>query len=90
MDLINLAFFVAIGAVIWFLILKPEMDKRKAHDKLLGSLAKDDAVVTNSGMHGKVVKVADDTVVLEISDKTKVTIDKMAIARRQGEPAAKA
>ena len=90
MDLVNLGFFVAIGAVIWFLIIKPEMDKRKEHDKLLSSLAKDDAVVTNSGLHGKVVKVADDTVVLEISEKTKVTLDKMAIARRQADPASKA
>ena len=46
-------------------------------------------VVTSSGIHGKVVSVSDTTVVLDLGDKNKITIDKTSVARRQGEPAKK-
>jgi len=78
--------FVAIALVFYFLVIKPQSDERNAHEALLSSLAKDDEVVTTGGIHGKVVVVGDATVVLEISDKTKITIDKNVVARRADQP----
>ncbi len=78
---------VAIGAIMWFLLIKPQVDEKKAHDKLVESLARDDMVVTGSGLHGKILSVADETVILEISEKTRVTLDKRSVSRRASEPA---
>ena len=78
---------VAILGVFYFLVLKPQNDERNAHEALLTALAKDDEVVTSGGIHGRVVVVGDTTIVLEITDKTKITIDKNVVARRAVEPA---
>jgi len=77
---------VLIFGVMYLLLVRPQMQERASHDKLIESLVKDDAVVTSSGIHGKITSVADQTVVLEIGDRTRVTIDKSSVARRQGEP----
>lgn len=79
--------FVLIAAVIYFLILKPQIDERRQHEALISSLAKDDRVVTSSGIHGKVVEVGGDTVLLEIAERTRVTFDKNAVLRREGDAA---
>ena len=39
---IDLVFLLLFGGVIWFLLIKPQMDEKKAHDELVTSLAKDD------------------------------------------------
>lgn len=81
--------FLLIAAVIYFLILKPQLDERREHDSLVSSLARDDRVITSSGIHGKVVDVSATTVVLEIGERTRVTFEKNAVARREGDPVAK-
>lgn len=85
MNPLDLVFLLAFGGVIWFLVIKPQMDEKRAHDELVASLAKDDQVVTSSGLHGRVTEVRGDTVVLEVAEKTRVTLDKTAVARRAGE-----
>ncbi len=87
MNPIDLLPILLIFGVMYFLIIRPQIKERQEHDKLLESLAKDDAVVTSSGVHGTVVSVEDATVVLEVAEKTRITIDKKSVARRQGEPA---
>lgn len=73
---------LAVLALMYFMLIKPQMDERKAHEALVASLAKDDWVVTQAGMHGRIVSVADETIVLEIDDRTKITLDKTFVARR--------
>jgi len=78
---------ILIGlGIFYFLVIRPANQEREAKEKLLDSLAKDDEVVTTFGMWGKVVSVSDQTLELQIADKTRVTIDKAAVARRQGDP----
>ncbi|HHO51584.1 MAG TPA: preprotein translocase subunit YajC [Deltaproteobacteria bacterium] len=87
MNPVDLLPILLIFGVMYFLIVRPQIKERQEHDKLLESLTRDDAVVTSAGIHGKVVSVSDATVVLDIGDKTRITIDKNSVARRQGEPA---
>ena len=72
-----------IFGVFYFLVLRPQVRERQEHDKLVTSLAKDDEVVTASGLHGTIVTVEPDTVLLEIADRTRVVIDKSTVARRK-------
>ena len=83
----NLVVFVAIGAIFYFLLIRPENQKRKEHEEMIGALAKDDEVVTSGGLHGRIVSVATDSLVLEIADRTRVTVDRSAVSRKAGQPA---
>lgn len=83
--LIDVIPFVLIAAVVYFLILKPQIDERRQHEALVNSLARDDRVVTSAGIHGKVVEVGEKTVVLELGEKSRVTFDKNAVVRREGD-----
>ena len=52
---------------------------------MLNALKKGDKVVTNGGLYGKVTKVDDSVVVLEVSDNTKVRVARRAIAGFEGD-----
>lgn len=71
-----------IGGIMYFLIIRPQLKEKQAHDLLLSGLAKDDEVVTNSGLWGRVVRVDGDRVVLNVGGKSELTFDKHAIGRR--------
>lgn len=86
MNPVDLLPILGIFAVMYFLIIRPQMREKADHDKLVQSLTRGDRVVTASGVHGVVANVAEDTVLLEIAEKTKITIDKSTVARRLGEP----
>lgn len=66
--------------ILYFLILRPEQMKRKRHQAMLSNLAKADEVVTNGGLHGKIVGVDKDIVVLTVAENVKVEVSRSAIA----------
>lgn len=61
---------VAFGAVIYFLILRPQQTARKKHEELLKGLKKNDEVVTIGGIIGKVKDVKEDRVTIESGTAT--------------------
>jgi preprotein translocase subunit YajC len=80
----NIAPIAAMIAIFYFLLIRPQQAERKAHENLLASLKKGDPVVTASGLHGKVHEVKGDTVVLEVADKVRLTVDRVAVKRKVG------
>lgn len=66
--------------VMYFLLIRPANKQRQEHQKLLQALKKDDKVVTNGGICGKVVAVDNNVATLEIADKVKVRILKDRIS----------
>jgi preprotein translocase subunit YajC len=72
--------FVAIFAIFYLLVIRPQQKKAKAHRELLGSLSKGDQVVTDSGIFGTIQKLGDDSVTLEIAPKVSVRIMRGRIA----------
>ena len=73
----------AIGLVFYFLILRPSSQARKKHAELLGSLKKNDEVLTSSGIYGVVssIKEGADEVTLKIDDNAKIRVLKSSIVR---------
>lgn len=63
---------VAMGFIFWFLILRPQMRQQKEHKAKLASLKKNDMVVTAGGLIGKVIKLDDHYVELELGANVKV------------------
>ena len=72
---------VLILVVFWFLIIRPQQKKQKAHQRMVDSLSKGDKVVTNGGIFGTVVKVGDDRVILEVASKVQIHIERQQVAR---------
>lgn len=88
--LIQLAPFLLIFVVMYFLILRPQQKRAKAHQEMVGALRRGDVVVTMGGLVGKVARVVDDTEVeLQISDNVRVRQlrSQIATVRTKGEPA---
>ncbi len=71
---------ILMFVVLWFLMIRPQMKKAKEHKALLAALAKGDEVVTASGMAGRITKVGDDFVTIEIATGVEVQMQKPAIA----------
>lgn len=70
---------ILMFVVLWFLMIRPQMKKAKEHKALIEALAKGDEVVTGGGLVGKITKVGDNYVTLEIAEGTDVTVQKPAI-----------
>lgn len=63
---------VAMGFIFWFLILRPQMRQQKEHKAKIAAMKKNDMVVTAGGLIGKVVKLDDHYVELELAPNVKV------------------
>ena len=59
---------VLMFVILYFLMIRPQMKRQKEHRNMVAALAKGDEVVTAGGMLGKVSKVTDSYVTVEIAD----------------------
>jgi preprotein translocase subunit YajC len=80
--LMNMAPYIAVFAIIYFLILRPQQQEQKEHQTLLAALQKGDHVITSNGMHGVIHEVRGDELVIEIADRVRVTFDRSAVKRK--------
>ena len=66
--------------LIYFLMIRPEIKRRKTHQEMLSSLDLVNEVVTAGGLLGKVSKISDQYIELSIADNTKIKIQKTSIS----------
>lgn len=71
---------VLMFAIFYFLLIRPQQKKQKTRNSMLGSLKKGDKVVTIGGLHGTIMEITDDIVVLRVNDVTKLTFDRSSIS----------
>jgi len=75
--------------IFYFLLLRPQQQRAKAHREMVANIRRGDMVVTSGGIIGKVTKVKDDgEIEVEIADNTRVRVIKGTVAevRVKGEP----
>jgi preprotein translocase subunit YajC len=72
-------FLIGFLVIFYLMIWRPQAKRAKEQKSLLSSLQKGDEVVTSGGIAGKITKVTDDFVVLEVSDTVELKIQKGAI-----------
>ncbi len=70
---------VAMFAVLYFIMIRPQMKRAKEHKSLVEGLSKGDEVVTQGGIAGRITKVGDSFVSIEVADKVEVQVQKPAI-----------
>ncbi|AYB45776.1 preprotein translocase subunit YajC [Paenibacillus lautus] len=72
--------FVLMFVIFYFLLIRPQQKKQKTRNAMLSALSKGDKVVTIGGLHGTIVEITDDIVVLKVNDVTKLTFDRNSIS----------
>ena len=70
---------VMLIVVFYFLLIRPQQKKVKSHRELLNNLRKGDTVVTGGGIMGKVVKLEDNVVFVEIADNVRIRVVRQTI-----------
>lgn len=78
-DLMGFLPLVVIFVLFYFMLIRPQMKRAKEQRNMLAAIQKGDEVVTTGGELGKVVKVSDHYVGLEIADNVVVHVQKQAI-----------
>ena len=71
---------VLIFVVFYFLLIRPQAKRAKEHKKMVESLAKGDEVVTNGGLLGRITKLGDNFISIEIGEGVEVKVQRPAIA----------
>ena len=70
---------VLMFVVMYFLMIRPQQKRAKAQKAMMDALAKGDEVVTAGGMLGKVAKVNDAYVTVEVAPNTEIVVQKSSI-----------
>jgi len=70
---------IFIFVVFYFLLIRPQSKKAKEHKQMVEAIAKGDEVVTNGGLLGRIVKVGDNFVELEIAEGMIVKLQRQAV-----------
>lgn len=72
--------------IFYFMLLRPQQKEQKKRREMLGSLKKNDKVVTTSGMFGQIVALDDHTVTLKVDENVRIRFSRAAIDRSVVEP----
>ena len=77
---VMIVYIIVIGALFYFMLIRPQKKKQKAEEKLRNSLQIGDEILTIGGFYGKVVSLKEDSIVIESQlDHSKQKIAKWAI-----------
>ena len=80
-SLMSMLPLVLMFAVLYFVMIRPQMKKAKEHKSMIDALAKGDEVVTAGGVLGKVSKIGDSYVGLEVANGVEVQIQRSAVVQ---------
>ena len=72
-------FMLGLMAIFYFLAIRPQRKRQKEHTEMVSALAKGDEVVTTSGILGKINKVDEDYVALQVSDNVELKFQKSSV-----------
>ncbi|MEM8876941.1 MAG: preprotein translocase subunit YajC [Pseudomonadota bacterium] len=80
--------FLMIFAIIYFLIIRPQQRRIKDHRDMVDAIRRGDTVVTSGGLIGKVTKVDETELTVDIAENTRVRVVRSTVAevRSKGEP----
>ena len=74
-----LLFPIILIAIMYFLMIRPQMKRQKEHKAMLDKLSRGDEVLTSGGLAGVVTDIGDNFVTVEIADNVRIRVQKGAI-----------
>jgi preprotein translocase subunit YajC len=81
--------WIFIILIFYFLLIRPQQKRLKAHQAMVHAVKRGDTIVTSGGIVGKVTKVGDTEVTVEVAENVRVQVVKSTLSdvRVKGEPA---
>lgn len=76
---------IAIFAIFYFVLIRPERAQRKKREEMLSKMSKGDKVMTTGGMYGTIAALSDKEVTLEIADGVRVKFVRQSIQEVRSE-----
>ncbi|CAB3976312.1 preprotein translocase subunit YajC [Candidatus Azoamicus ciliaticola] len=76
----SILLFIGLFAIMYFVIIRPQTKKAKEHKNLIENIKINDEIITNSGILGKIEKITDQFVIIEICNNTTIIIRKEFIS----------
>jgi preprotein translocase subunit YajC len=80
-SLMSMLPLVLMFVVLYFVMIRPQMKKQKEHKAMIDAIAKGDEVVTAGGVLGKVSKIGDSYVGLEVANGVEIQIQRSAVVQ---------
>lgn len=75
----GIVMMLLVFVVLYFFMIRPQMKRQKEIKKFREAMKVGDKVVTAGGIHGKVKEIKDTTVILEIAENIKITVEKASV-----------
>lgn len=72
--------FILIFLVFYLLVIRPQHKKLAEQDKMIKALQRGDRVVTSGGIHGKIAKIEDAMLMLEVADGVQIKIERDCVS----------
>ena len=67
-------------AIFYFIVIRPQQREQRQHQERINNVKKGDRVVTSGGIHGEIKAVKEKTLVVEIADGVKITVNRQAVS----------
>ena len=80
--LMNMAPIIAIFAIFYFLLIRPQQKQQKEHEAMLKNLKTGDKVLTSGGLYGTITGFKGDDLEVQFSQTVKLTVARSAVSRR--------
>ena len=78
-EMVNLVLIVLMFGVLYFLMIRPQMKRAKEHKTMIDALQKGDEVVTSGGVLGRITKVGENYVTVEVANNVEVQVQRPAV-----------
>ena len=78
-NLIEFVPLILIFIVFYFMLIRPQMKRAKEHKKLIEALAKNDEVVTSGGLLGKITRVDESFITIEIATGVEIKVQRSSV-----------
>lgn len=72
---------VAMIAILWFLLIRPQQKEQQKHREMVKNLKKGDEVVTVGGLYGRIMSLDAEKVALKIAENVKVDVERSKVVR---------
>lgn len=75
----SIGMIVVFFAIMFFLVIRPQMKRQKEHKKLIDSLEKGNEIVTSGGVAGRIRQVGENFLLVEIADGVEIRVQKSSV-----------
>lgn len=78
-DIMSMLPIILMFVVLYFVMIRPQMKRAKEHKVMVEALQKGDEVIAAGGLVGRITKITDNYVTLEVADKVEIRVQRPAI-----------